>query len=226
MHRQIQKTGGHGTVADAACRPAAGWPVRSIAPAAAPHHRLQAGSSNWQQRQHSRTQSGAATLCRASSTEQAAAPAVSQPAAAAVQAVDYFAIDKRPVVLFDGVCNMCNGGVNFMLDWDKEGVYRFAALQSTPGRQLLTRCGRAPDDISSIVLVEESRCYIKSEAVLRIALRLGMPLPLLAGLALLVPKFVGDPVYDQVANNRYSFFGKSDSCRVSDDGFADRFLGA
>jgi hypothetical protein len=74
-------------------------------------------------------------------------------------------------------------------------VYNTCCMFCCPS---LCRCGRAPDDISSIVLVEQDRCFIKSEAVLRIALRLGMPLPLLAGLALLVPKFISDPVYDQV----------------------------
>ena len=68
---------------------------------------------------------------------------------------------------------MCNGGVNFMLDWDREGVYRFAALQSDAGRRLLQRCGRSPDDISSIVLVEAAGgSYTKASAVLRIAQRL------------------------------------------------------
>ena len=58
---------------------------------------------------------------------------------------EYFAgTDKRPVILFDGVCNMCNGGVNFVLDWDKTGVYRYAALQSDAGRKLLARSGRQP----------------------------------------------------------------------------------
>ncbi len=58
-------------------------------------------------------------------------------------------------------CHRCNGGVNFMLEWDKQGVCRFAALQSPAGRALLQRCGRRPEDISSIVLVEEQQCYIK-----------------------------------------------------------------
>jgi hypothetical protein len=70
---------------------------------------------------------------------------------------EYFTdLDRRPVILFDGVCNMCNGGVNFVLDWDPAGKVRFCALQSDAGRALLQRCGRSADDISSIVLVEES----------------------------------------------------------------------
>ena len=71
----------------------------------------------------------------------------------AVPGAQYFRDDSRPVILFDGVCNLCNGGVNFILDWDKQAVYRLAALQSIAGRELLRRAGRSPDDLSSIVLV-------------------------------------------------------------------------
>lgn len=66
---------------------------------------------------------------------------------------EYFATDKRPIILFDGVCNLCNGGVNLALDLDPPGNLRFAALQSDAGRSLLKRAGRDPNDISSIVLV-------------------------------------------------------------------------
>lgn len=137
---------------------------------------------------------------------------------------EYFVADKRPVILFDGVCNLCNGGVNFMLDWDKQGVYRMAALQSDAGRKLLVRSGRAPDDISSIVLVEEDGSYIRSDAVLRIATRLALPLPLVATLGWPVPRPVRDTLYDQVANNRYNLFGRTPSCRLSDTRFEERFL--
>jgi predicted DCC family thiol-disulfide oxidoreductase YuxK len=111
-----------------------------------------------------------------------------------------------------------------MLDWDTTAVYRFAALQSPAGRALLQRSGRKPDDISSIVLVEENVSYIKSEAILRIALRLGIPFPLLASLGLLFPLGFRDLTYDQIADNRYNFFGRSDQCRLSDGRFTDRFV--
>ena len=142
-----------------------------------------------------------------------------------------FNTDSRPVILFDGVCNMCNGGVNFALDWDPDGNFRFAALQSDAGRALLQRSGRSPDDISSIVLVDKEQAYIKSDAVLRIAKRLGRPFPavvkpfpILGRAGLLFPRFGRNFVYDRVANNRYNMFGKSDSCRISDDRFDDRFV--
>ncbi|KAK9807843.1 hypothetical protein WJX72_011030 [[Myrmecia] bisecta] len=137
---------------------------------------------------------------------------------------DYFATDRRPVVLFDGVCNICNGGVDSLLKFDKEGKHRMAALQSTPGKQLLQQSGRAPDDISSIVLVEEGRHYVKSDAILRIGRSLNPAFFVLANAALAVPKVIRDTVYDQVANNRYNLLGKRDTCRLADDAFRERFI--
>ncbi len=87
--------------------------------------------------------------------------------------------DTRPVILFDGVCNLCNGGVNFALDWDPKGRFRFAALQSRAGAALVQRAGRSRGDISSIVLVERDKAFVKSDAVLRIAQGLENPLAFL-----------------------------------------------
>ncbi|KAJ8602951.1 hypothetical protein CTAYLR_001542 [Chrysophaeum taylorii] len=139
-----------------------------------------------------------------------------------------FATDTRPVILFDGVCNLCNFWVNFVLDNDPApGRLRFAALQSEVGRALLERSGRSPDDISSIVLVTPEDAFIKADAVLRIGeiIKAELPLARLAPFARrFVPSVISDGVYDVVAKNRYRFLGHSDTCRVSDDGFADRFI--
>jgi len=150
--------------------------------------------------------------------------------------------DSRPVILFDGVCNLCHGGVNFVLDTDNtpDGALRFAALQSDLGRVLLERAGKKPDDISSIVLVEcegqsnnndkELKFYFKSEAVLRIGAKLGnfygIPLSPFAKVAnAFVPMFIRDKIYDTVAKNRYNLLGKKDECRFDADGkFDERFL--
>uniref|UniRef100_A0A7S3E3L4 Thiol-disulfide oxidoreductase DCC n=1 Tax=Chloropicon laureae TaxID=464258 RepID=A0A7S3E3L4_9CHLO len=136
----------------------------------------------------------------------------------------YFAKDKRPIILFDGVCNLCNGGVNFVLQWDSASKLRFAALQSEAGQNLLERSNRRRDDISSIVLVEESGSFIKSEAVLKIATYLSVPFPILAQFFFPLPLFVRDTVYDGVAANRYTFFGQTKECRIGDTSYSDRFV--
>ena len=97
------------------------------------------------------------------------------------------------------VCR-CNGAVRFALNKDSHARLRFAALQSDTGRALLQRCGRRLDDISSVVLVEEDRCSIKSEAVLRIARILEQPFPVVAALFFPMPGLLRDALYDQVCS--------------------------
>nr|AFK41955.1 unknown [Lotus japonicus] len=126
----------------------------------------------------------------------------------------FFDQDKRPIMLFDGVCNLCNGGVKFVRDNDRNKTIRYEPLQSEAGKMLLRRSGRAPDDISSVVLVENDRSYIKSEAVLKIMEYIDFPFPQLAFLVQFVPLFIRDFAYDNVANNRYTIFGRSESCEI------------
>ena len=74
--------------------------------------------------------------------------------------------DKRPIVLFDGVCNFCNANVNLLLDWDTKGKFRFASLQSKVGKAILAREGRDINDMSTMILADESKIYDQSDAVL------------------------------------------------------------
>ncbi|KAH7657160.1 DCC1-like thiol-disulfide oxidoreductase family protein [Dioscorea alata] len=129
---------------------------------------------------------------------------------------EYFQDDTRLIMLFDGVCNLCNGGVRFVRDNDHNRRIRYEALQSESGKKLLRRSGRSPDDISSVVLVEKDKSYIKSEAVLKIMEYLQVPFPQLALFFRLVPLFIRDIAYDNVASNRYTLFGMSDpdSCQI------------
>lgn len=138
--------------------------------------------------------------------------------------------DKRPIILFDGVCNLCNNAVNLALDWDPEGKLRFSALQSNVGRSLLQANGRQSDDISSIVVVTQDGAFIKSDAILVISEQLS-PLPILPMKPLaklgrfIVPQFLRDIIYDGVADNRYQLMGKRNECRFDADGeFEDRFV--
>ena len=141
-----------------------------------------------------------------------------------------FETDQRPVILFDGVCNLCNNAVNLALDWDPQGKLRFSALQSNVGRSLLEANGRKADDISSIVLVTREGAFIKSDAILKITEELTplslLPLKPAAVLGrYVVPKFLRDIIYDGVADNRYDLMGKRNECRFDSDGeFEDRFV--
>jgi predicted DCC family thiol-disulfide oxidoreductase YuxK len=130
---------------------------------------------------------------------------------------------ERPLVLFDGVCNLCNASVDFILERDRKGTFRFAALQSEAGQRLLRGFELPTAEHRSLVLVEGDRVYLRSSAALRIARRLGGLWPALY-LFIVVPPFLRDLAYDFVARNRYRWFGKRDTCRVPTPELADRFL--
>ena len=136
--------------------------------------------------------------------------------------------DLRPVVLFDGVCMFCNRGIDTLLALDINRKIRVAPLQSDLGRSLMTACGRDPDDLSSMLVVEaDKRLSLKSDAAIRIA-EVAAPHPLLGGALekaakMLLPQGMRDGAYDQVAVNRYSIMGKRDECRLPDPG-DDRFI--
>jgi len=129
----------------------------------------------------------------------------------------------RATVLFDGVCNLCNGAVLFVIDRDPRGVFRFAALQSDEARRLLAAHGRRAPDLSSILLLEAGRVYERSTAALRIARRLTGLWPLLYAFVA-VPRPLRDAVYDWVARNRYRWFGRQEACRVPTPELRERFL--
>lgn len=127
------------------------------------------------------------------------------------------------VILFDGVCNLCNSSVNFVIDRDPAGYFRFAALQSEPGALLLRRHGLDEAFLDGVVLIEAGRCYSKSGAVLRVARRLGWFWPLMA-LFLVIPPVIRDWVYGIVAKRRYRWFGQRESCRMPTPELESRFL--
>lgn len=136
------------------------------------------------------------------------------------------AVRPRPVLLFDGVCNLCNGAVNFVIDHDPAGRFRFASLQSEEGRALLTRVGRPEDYRGSLVLVNaaRTRAWVRSDAVLEVARHLGGPLPALARAAAWLPHWLRDAAYDVVARRRYRWFGQRTTCRVMTPELKARFF--
>ncbi|HEX2091883.1 MAG TPA: thiol-disulfide oxidoreductase DCC family protein [Longimicrobiaceae bacterium] len=127
------------------------------------------------------------------------------------------------VVLFDGVCNLCNHSVQFILQHDPHGHFRFASLQSPAGQRLLREHGFPPGELGSVILVEGGHAYTRSDAALRIARRLSGAWPALAGLRV-VPRFVRDRVYDWVAAHRYRWFGKREACMLPTPALRARFL--
>ncbi|MFA9415223.1 thiol-disulfide oxidoreductase DCC family protein [Natrinema sp. HArc-T2] len=133
--------------------------------------------------------------------------------------------DDNPVVLFDGVCNLCNGFVQFILPRDTDGRFRFASLQSDVGQELLADHGLPTDELESVVLIEGDDCYTKSDAVIRIARLLGGVYTLLGPFRFL-PRQLRDWAYDFVAARRYRWFGKKDQCTMppSDVSVGERFL--
>lgn len=118
---------------------------------------------------------------------------------------------EHPIILFDGVCNLCNGAVQFIIERDKKQQFRFASLQSDIGKQYQTKAGLSTDSIDTILLVENGKIYQKSSAALRIARRLDGLWFVLFGF-IIIPTFIRNGVYDWIARNRYRWFGKQDSC--------------
>lgn len=122
---------------------------------------------------------------------------------------------EHPVVLFDGVCNLCNGAVRFVTRHDRAGRFDFASLQSETGARLLRerRPGFALDELETLVFIEGARVYTHSDAALRIARGLDGAWPLL-GLLGLVPRVIRDAAYRFVARRRYRWFGRAEACAI------------
>jgi predicted DCC family thiol-disulfide oxidoreductase YuxK len=126
------------------------------------------------------------------------------------------------IILFDGVCNLCNHIVQFVIKRDKHAYFKFASLQSETGQTLLEKFKVDPET-DSIVLIEQDECYMKSSAALRVSKKL-------AGvwkaffIFIIVPPVIRDKVYDLIARNRYKWFGKRDSCMLPSPEMKKRFI--
>jgi len=129
----------------------------------------------------------------------------------------------EPILLFDGVCNLCNGSIQFVIDHDPAGRFRFAPLQSEAAERLLEDVGFHDYDFDTFVLVDGDDYYTKSEAALRVASGLEFPWSL-AGVLRAVPRPVRDAVYDAVASHRYAVFGKKAQCMVPTPEVRERFV--
>lgn len=131
---------------------------------------------------------------------------------------------NNPILYFDGVCNLCNASVQYVIRKDKKEVFRFASLQSRAGEQILHRYREkhtiVPD---SILLWHKDKIYVQSDAALHTLILFG-GIYKLAVILLVIPRFIRDAVYNFVAKNRYKWFGKKDTCMVPAKELLHRFL--
>ena len=132
-------------------------------------------------------------------------------------------MEEKKIVLFDGVCNLCNRSVQFIIKRDKKKKFRFASLQGKAGQDLLKRFNLQADDLNSFVLIEGDKMYTRSGGALRMLRELGSGWKLFYAF-MLVPRFIRDAVYNWVARNRYKWYGKREECMIPTAELKERFL--
>ena len=130
---------------------------------------------------------------------------------------------EHSLILFDGVCNLCNGFVQFVIERDKNAKFMFASLQSEAAQNILKPFDFSIEELKTIVLVENGKIYLRSRAVLRIASQLGGAWKLSAMLYVF-PSFISDAVYNLISKYRYKLFGKKDSCMIPTPELKQRFI--
>lgn len=132
-------------------------------------------------------------------------------------------MERRAIILFDGVCNLCNGAVNFVIKRDKKSVFKFAALQNEKAKNLMMKGDFQSEDLKTFILLLNERFYTKSTAALTVCRYLSGLWPLLYGF-MIVPKFIRDFIYNIISRNRYKWFGKKESCMVPTPELKSKFL--
>lgn len=134
-------------------------------------------------------------------------------------------MDTNPqnILLFDGVCNLCNASVQWILLRDKKRVFKFAALQSETGEKLLQQFGRTPGSLDTATLVSGNRIFLRSDAALEICRQLG-GIYSLAVVFKIIPRFIRNTVYNWIARNRYRWYGKQEQCMLPRPEWKDRFV--
>lgn len=123
-------------------------------------------------------------------------------------------IFQQKIILFDGICNLCNGSVIFVLKHEQDQEFRFAAIQSETGKELLQWCGLPSNYNQAVVYIENGKTYLGSAAALKIGQGLIFPWSILSYAGFIVPEFIRDWVYDQIAKHRFQWFGKREVCMI------------
>lgn len=132
-------------------------------------------------------------------------------------------VTKMPVLLFDGVCNLCAGSVQFIIKRDPEARVKFASLQSEQGKKLLSVHSLPANQLKSLVFIENGKAYTRSTGALKVARYLNGAWPVLY-IFMIIPRFIRDVVYDWVARNRYKWFGEKTECWMPTPALKARFL--
>ncbi len=133
--------------------------------------------------------------------------------------------EHKQLILFDGVCNLCNNTVQYVIKHDKKDVFMFAPLQSEIGKQIVEQFSIDTKNVDSILLYsKENGLKSKSSAALQISKQLGLPINLWS-VFLIVPVFIRNWVYDYVAKNRYKWYGKKEECMIPTPELKSKFLG-
>lgn len=136
----------------------------------------------------------------------------------------YSPTPKKPLIIFDGLCNLCNWMVNFVLKRDQKNIFLFTPYQSKTGKQMMEAYRLDMSDVSTVYLIENKRVHDKSTAILRIFNKLPFPWKLSYLLIIIVPKRVRDYIYDLIARNRYKWFGIRKECSIPNEKDKNNFL--
>jgi predicted DCC family thiol-disulfide oxidoreductase YuxK len=126
------------------------------------------------------------------------------------------------IILFDGICNLCNSSVQFIIKRDPFGHFKFASLQGAAGQKLIKQFG-VNNEINSFILIEDNKIFFKSSAAIRVCMKLRGPWKLLS-IFKIIPPSIRDIFYNIVANNRYKWFGKQENCMLPTPEMRKRFL--
>lgn len=131
--------------------------------------------------------------------------------------------EDHPIILFDGVCNLCNASVQYVIKHDSQHIFRFASLQSSFAQKILSKHNLPLNDYNSFILYSDNKIYTRSKAALIIAKKLKGVVKMLYAF-IIVPKFIRDGVYNIIAKNRYKWFGKKNECWLPTPELKNLFL--
>ena len=131
----------------------------------------------------------------------------------------------KKIILFDGVCNLCNSSINYVIDKDVDDIFRFVALQSNLGQEIQQYLGIPTTNLDSIILyIPNEAYYIKSTAALKI-MRDFKGVWKTSSIFFIIPEFIRNTIYDFIAKNRYKWYGKQEICRIPTPELKEKFLG-